>query len=161
MLEKLKESYNTNQLIKAEEAIKFKLDALENALIRQETIKYAYDMFLTCLNSTNSISKIVVYQHSITLVLDETSAIDIEKLQELFQKDKLRYNKFLITFGFIKRALSKERHIYINCNDDIFTLKGGLKIKTDLMKTRCENELFPHINTYIYIPKENSFKPNC
>lgn len=147
-------------MIKAEEAIKFKLDALENALIKQETIKYAYDMFLECLNNTNSISKIIVYQHSITLVLDETSAIDIEKLQELFKKDKLRYNKYLITFGFIKRTLSKDRYIYISCNDDIFSLKGGLKVKTDLMKSRCENELFPHINTYIYVPKDNSFKPN-
>ena len=72
------------------------------------------------------------------------------KIKKDFESNKnyKYFKKYLLTFGFFYQKHSNESYFYISCNVELLDKGSSVKKIKEIMITRCNRELFDHINLY-------------
>lgn len=148
LMEESKNSNKSIHLINAENMIRSKMDSLEFHLIEYELLHEALDAFIGSLNSQEHINKIITHNKSFVIELNLLAAIDVDKLNKYVKTNFKKCNTYLLGFGTAQHSQSKSRYIYIQTNHDVRDLKIIKEEKTNVLLSRLNNELFPHIHEY-------------
>lgn len=82
--------------------------------------------------------------------LDNLSLVDQDKLESKFKNsDIYRQSKeHLISFGYAKNVSNNTLYMYIQSNKDLLERCYSIDKIKDVMVSRSNRELFPHINGY-------------